>query len=107
MCLPNDVENLTLDQIYILAIEEKTLEQLGGVRIVTPTDLVREGKLTTTSGGSYVQRLRATLRAEKENEQRRTRKARRRALRQQAIDYKLQETAKARCDGTEISNRIH
>lgn len=87
-CLPSDVETLTLDQVFLLIAKESDLERLAGLTTTTPQALQSQGIIPTTSGGSYVQRLRAHLRREKDLEGKRGRRARRRQRRQEVIEYK-------------------
>lgn len=79
---------MTLDQIIILIAKDRDLERLAGARKTTPAALAAEGVIPTTSGGSYVQRLRSQLRRDRDNEGRRGRRERREKRRQEIFDYK-------------------
>lgn len=91
MCLPSDVEDLTLDQIFLLVMDEKRLERIGGVRQTSLNALQQEGLIPKTGGGSLVQRIRAAKERERQLAGKLNRKQRRRERRQQLIEYKRQE----------------
>lgn len=90
MCLPSEVEELTLNQVLLLVVPEKRLEKLGGQRRTSVGELQREGVIPLTGGGSLVQRLRAKMRAEKEQAGREGRRQRRQERIARLIEYKKQ-----------------
>lgn len=80
-CLPSDVENLTADQILVLALDRKKLAWAGKRWTGTPAELVTAGVVPRMPGGSYVQRLRAQRRAAATASNRAARRERRAARR--------------------------
>lgn len=86
--LPSDVENLTLDQIWLLVMDEKRLERIGGVRQTSVRALQQEGLVAPTSGGSLVQRIRAMKQQQAVDAERAGKKERKQRRREQLIRYK-------------------
>lgn len=80
-CLPSDVENLTADQVLVLALDRKNLAWAGKRWTGTPNELVSAGVVPRMPGGSYVQRLRAQRRAAASETSRAARRQRRAARR--------------------------
>ena len=86
--LPNEVEELTLDQIFLLIVDEKRLEKLGTRRQTSVHQLQREGVIPFTSGGSLVQRIRAQKLIEAKQALKAGKRQRRRERREALIEYK-------------------
>jgi hypothetical protein len=84
------VEDLTLDQIFLLSVSEKSLERLGDTYTTTPQELQREGLIPSTGGGSLVQRLKAARAAQAATQDLQGKRQRRRERRAQLIQYKLE-----------------
>lgn len=87
-CLPSEVEDLTLDQIFLLTVNEKSLEKLGGTYATTPQELQREGLIPATGGGSLVQRLKRAREAQAAAKAKEGKRERRQQRREQLIRYK-------------------
>lgn len=86
--LPSEVEDLTLDQIWLLVIDDKRLERIGGVRQTSVNALQQEGLVASSGGGSLVQRIRRQKELQRQQSQRQGKKERRRQRRERLIEYK-------------------
>ena len=89
--LPNEVEELSLDQIFLLVVDEKRLEKLGERRQTTINQLQQEGVIPFTGGGSLVQRIRAQNAANRLLALKAGKRQRRRERREALIEYKRQQ----------------
>lgn len=80
-CLPSQLEELTFDQIMILAMKKSHLEAGRGFGVIDADELRAMGKVPATGPGqprSLVQRLRAQKKAEQKQPSARDLKRRRR-----------------------------
>lgn len=88
-CLPTAIEDLTLDQIFLLSVSEDSLERAGSTYRADVSEL-RRGGLIHSGGGSLVQRVRAAQRRELAAQQKAGKRERRERRRRDLIEYKRQ-----------------
>ena len=97
---PIEVEEMTLDQIYLLVCDENRLRRVVSG---TPQDLAMRGVIEIPDkslGMSYVQRLRRQKQLEKERQERAEKRRRRAERRRQLLEFKRRQEG---TDGDQVS----
>jgi hypothetical protein len=75
---PLDLEQMHLDQLYLMTCDKKDLQRVSRTRRMTPQEARAEGFLPKKPGKSYVQRVREHIAAERAKKQKRARRRKRR-----------------------------